>query len=56
VKEFVDAVELGKMLNLSVQMVNFYRRKGVLKGFRVGKHYRFDGDEEIARLKKGQNN
>lgn len=55
-KPYLDAAELGKKLNLSEPMVNYYRRKGVLKGFKVGKHYRFDEDEEISRLKKGQNN
>jgi len=55
-KEYVDAAEFGKRVKMSEQMINYYRRTGVLKGFMIGKHYRYNLEEELARLQKGQNN
>ena len=56
-KEYLDAAELGKRVGVSEQMILYYRRQGIIKeSFKLGKHYRFDENESIANLRKGQDN
>jgi len=56
-KEYVDALGLGKRVGVSEQMILYYRRQGLIKeAFKLGKHYRFDEDECIKNLRKEQNN
>ncbi|MFH1622817.1 MAG: MerR family transcriptional regulator [Candidatus Omnitrophota bacterium] len=52
-KAYIDNVELGKIIGVSNRMVDYYRKKGVIQpSFKVGKHYRYDPEEAINKLKQ----
>jgi excisionase family DNA binding protein len=50
--DLIDKIEVSKLLNISYSTVDNYRRKGLLKSYRIGNKVRFKRSEVIDSVTK----
>ena len=51
----VDAEGLAKILNIPESTVNYLRRKGRIRSYRVGKHHRYNPEEALKEFQGNKN-